>query len=183
MGPGWTPCHGHPEAGTCRARSERSWDLETAPSHVGLHKNESTDVQLGHRCGTQNPMQVDTQIPTRAQNREDIFILTKDTHMKTDTGHPDTCAHKSHTYHEQCSQGRAWTIHRCIHWQQDTYMQTRGAGVQKECGDIQGKTGCTHRLHKDSRNGYTERGAHGEVQRDIPLHSHVDRCRCTNGFT
>lgn len=92
--------------------------------------------------------------------------------MKTDTGHPDMCAHKSHTYHEECSQGRVWTTHRCIHWQQDTYMQTRGTGVQK-CGDIQRKTGRTRRLHRDSRNGYTE--------------GHVERCKgrhvCTATLT
>ena len=94
---------------------------------------------------------------------ERIYLYWPKTHtlMKTDTGHPDTCAHKSHTYHEQCSQGCACTTHRCIHWHKDTYMQTWGTGVQKECGDIQRKTPRhTHRLHRRTQ-GQQER-VHGE---------------------
>lgn len=154
MGPAWTPCRGHPEAGTCRAHREVMGLTETRRRLQRHHTQGSTKMNLQtcslDTCGTQNPMQMYTQIPTRTQNREDIFILTKDTHtlMKTDTGHPHACAHKSHTYHEQCSQGCACTTHRRVHRHKDTYVQTWGTGVQKESADIREKLLDTHRLHR-----------------------------------
>lgn len=48
------------------------------------HTQGSTNMNLQtcnlDTCGTQNAMQMDTQIAARTQNREDLFMLTKDTH-------------------------------------------------------------------------------------------------------
>lgn len=128
-------------------------------------------------------MQVYTQIPTRAQNREDIFISTKDTHTHENTQDAQTrvltspirttkSAHRDvRGEHTDASTGSK--IHTCRH----------GAPVCRRSVE-------TSREKLDAHIGYTrtagtdtQRGAHGEMQRETRLHSHVDRCRCTNGCT
>ena len=92
--------------------------------------------------------------------------------MKTDTDierHPDTCAHKSRTYQEQCSQGHAWAKGRCTHWHKHVRADTGAQACRKIMETQRKKLLDTQKdytgEHRDSRNRYIERGPHVQSQR------------------
>lgn len=113
-----------------------------------MNRQMCTDTYVGHKILCRGTPKFP---PGHKQNREDIFILTKDTHMKT-----DTCAHKSHTYQERCSQGHAWAKGRCTHWHKHVPADT-GTGMQKEYGDTE-KNSWTHRKTTQEITGTAETG-------------------------
>lgn len=166
--------HRHLEGGTRRAHPDTPWDMyrpgvdSTGPSHIGLPKNESADVHR-HICGTQNPCRCTHKFPPgHKQNREDIFILTKDTHMKTDI---DTQT-RVHTNPIHTKNG----AHRDMHGQKadapigtNMYVQTRAQACRKSMETQRKKLLDTQKDytgdHRDSGNRYIERGLHVQSQR------------------
>lgn len=84
--------------------------------------------------------------------------------MKTDTGRPDTCAHKSHTYHEQCSRGCACTTQ--MHPLAQRYVHADVGHWCAEMGTPGEKLLNTHTLHRTQAATGTQRGTGREAKVD-----------------